>query len=168
MTNVERRRPWVTIAGTTLLLALAILAPRADAQPCSLPTCVSVTLNVNVQLTNLHPSVSTFVIECSGRNRVGPRPIPSSANSPFIPVVNRGYSGNVPLILRVAADVLANPANRTFPGHCELFLRKGNETKAAVASAAQPVVSTATNWEVVASGSKVSWSQPIVIPNATP
>jgi hypothetical protein len=153
-------RPIVTLA---LVLAGAVAPDRLQAQ-----TAVPMTFNADVQVTNLHPNVSGVGMTCMA-------PLPVSlvigagmtmsstpvARSAQKPLVNRAFSGPITATVNIPATVLAIPANRTLTFTCQLDLYQGNGYRSAAASAAVPQSITAQNFEVVAVGSAVTWSQTV-------
>jgi hypothetical protein len=169
----ERRWLRTSIVASGVLLACILCAPRARAQSaaCSMPSCVTMTLNINVQLTNLHPTVSHFMIQCSASNNSASyrnNHAPSSS-TPDIPVVNRGYAGSVSIVIFVPTSILVDPPDRTLDTACDLWLKSPTGIyKRAAPTATQPLAITAPDWMVVGAGSAVRWTQQVTMPNATP
>ena len=179
MTISEHRRLRIIIATLSLFLAGAVFADDATAQSidisCSSPSsCVPMTLNANVQITKLHPEVTKVGIGCSaqlpaGQWTTGGTPtsvIKASINT--MAVVNRGYAGIVPAVIQVPKVILDNPANRTLNVTCRLVVFFGSSIRDASASAAQPTTITpglGGNWHLVATGSTITWTQAVTIPN---
>ena len=184
MTISEHRRLRIIIATLSLFLASAASADLAMAQAivanCSSPSsCVPMTFNASVQLTKLHPDAGNVGIECRA-------PIPAGqwtsgagiislllGRSNPIPIVNRGYAGIVTAVIQVPKVILDVPANRTLNVTCKLILFYGATAgyQIAVASAAQPEIITpgiSGNFNVVATGSTITWTQAVTFPNAAP
>ena len=84
-----------------------------------------------------------------------------------MPVVNREFFGTVTATADVPLAVFAAPANRTLTVTCVLNLSVADASKEAVATAATPqniVAGAAGNWDVVATGSVVKWTQAVTFP----
>jgi hypothetical protein len=146
----------LTICVATLGL---IMMSEANA---ACPGCAVATINANIQVTNLHPSVTAVQLVCKspGAENLG--------RSAKLPVVNRGYAGVVTVSLSIPASyVLAMPNYSTW-AYCDLWLESSLSPtlKLAAANAAQPLVASDTNWHVVAAGSKVQVSKELKFPNA--
>jgi hypothetical protein len=168
MTPSRRRQLRIVIATVGLFFASALVADRVLAQgaywSCSAPSprCIPLTLTANLQLTNLHAAVSHADISCTATL---PR-VTMTQPSARVAVVNRSFTGSVTTTILLPAEALSGPADRTGTAACELRLVNGTTTRAAVASAAQPVGALEWNWEVVSTGSTVKWTQAVTFPNA--
>jgi hypothetical protein len=170
MTINKHYRLRLSIVSLSVLLAGAVCADRVEAQTCNATSpCVPVTLNVNVQLAKLHPAVTQMHVQCTldyltGGNRGSI--IGKSSNQP---VVNRGYSGSLVVLINFPEAEIEG--NRTVNVSCITVFHiaaNNGQSGVATASAAQPESITATNWRVVGSGSTVTWSQAVTFPNAAP
>jgi hypothetical protein len=175
MTIRTHRQSSLAITTLGLFLAGALCTDRLLAQtdpidasfcyqgaPDFPATCVPMTFNANVQLTNLHPAVVQVSLGCrpvAGTNAAENR-------GPTVPVVNRGYAGVLSTTVRVPKSRFVEPANRTINMTCRVLFTKSGGQAAANPTAAQPESITDTNWTVVATSSTVSWTQSVTIPNA--
>jgi hypothetical protein len=132
-------------------------------------TCVPMTFNANVQLTQLHPAILTASLGCRVTPPPGVNPNTLHENrGSSMPVTGRAFSGLLTTTMRVPVSRLVNPANRTISITCRVLLTRSGGQAAANPSATQPESITASNWAVVAAGSIVSWTQTVTIPNAAP
>src|SRR5688500_14547714 len=133
--NISDKRLRISIATLGFCVAGAVCADRVQAQGALL------TLNANVQVTNLHTSVTHVGLGCTAPL---PSPIagipglPSTTSIPYaratpIPVVNRVYSGVVTASSNVPQTILAVPANRTLSVTCVLELYQGGGYREAAA-----------------------------------
>jgi len=154
----------------SLLVVGVVCSGRVQAQaPACLSdgSCVPVTLKANVQITNLHPSAGYARIYCSA-----PLGNMHSGES-WQQLGSSGYTGVLTAVLPVVKSDLANAANRTLNVTCELqigtnHLGRVDKTRAAVVSTGPLQMFSADNWNIVAAGSTVSWTQTVTIPNANP
>ena len=145
---------------TTCVVTLGlIMASQADAA-CN--NCAVATINANIQVTNLHPSVTAVQLVCKspGAENLG--------RSAKLPEVNRGYAGVVTVSLTIPASYIVATPNYSTWAYCDLWLESSLSPtlKLAVALAAQPVVPSDTNWNHVAVGSKVQVPKELKFPNA--
>ena len=167
--NTHRGSQVFAIAVSAWLVLGSSSADHALAQgmACSSPspTCITLTLTANLQLTTLHSAVTQAGMSCTGTWANSSQVAGVSAP---VAVVNRGFTGSVTVTLFVPAYLLADPARRTLTAACELRLSNGTSTKTAVASASKPEGMLDSNWEVVSAGSAVKWSQSVTFPNAAP
>ena len=179
MTSLNGRAVRIAIVTASVLVAAALTPAGAKAQtsnfvtcmdPATSSTCVQATFNANVQLTNLHPAVTSVGLRCTLQGQ-GYFTVGFSLASH---VVNRAYTGGIASTVFVLKSQLADPAARTATAVCHLHLYKeasgGNilGQADAVASAAQPTLIADDNWAVVASSSTITWTQSVTFPNATP
>jgi ankyrin repeat protein len=153
-----------------LLLSGALCADRLEAQTCNATSpCVPVTVNVNVQLTKLHPAVTQMHVQCTLDYLTGGNRGSIIGTTSVQPIVNRGYAGSLSTVINFPEAEIE--ANRTVNVTCiTLFHIAANngQSGVATATATQPQSITASNWRVVGSGSAVSWSQAVTFPNLAP
>jgi hypothetical protein len=181
---------------TTLSLVLlgALWAPSVVAQsqvmpsgaqyqnysdPCQLgvtsqSACAQIILKPTVEVRNVHPSVSSGLLWCATKLS---EPNNWASTRINLQVQNRDVSytsaANPLNLTRINILKTALVPNQSLSVICDLLLTRANangtsETRVAVASASTPLVPNDTNWHVVATGSTVTWTQTVTIPNATP
>lgn len=163
--TVRKHRLRISIVTTALVMAGAVCADHVQAQT------VPLTLNLNLQFKNLHPAVTRLQIFCSA-------PMPSDGTvaawtqihgrTPWIPVVNRAYSGVVPLVIDVAQALLVFPVNRSPTVTCITWLGNiaGPEGVAKLSTTAEPESISNETWLMVPADSVTFWTQKVTFPNA--
>jgi hypothetical protein len=136
-----------------------VIASEANA---ACPDCAVATINANIQVTNLHPSVTALQLVCKSPGAE------NLARSAKLPVVNRGYAGVVTVSLSIPASYIVATPNYSTWAYCDLWLESSLSPtlKLASAVAGQPVVPSDTNWNVVAVGSKAQVPKELKFPNA--
>ncbi|HLG57012.1 MAG TPA: hypothetical protein VI485_16855 [Vicinamibacterales bacterium] len=172
------RRLRISIVTLGLFAEGAVGADRVVAQAVnpvaclSASTCVPLTLTANVRLTKLHPTVTHVGMACWAKvvEEGGSLFRFMNGLSTQMSVVNRGYAGSLTATIDVPKSVLAVAANRTLETYCGIQLNNeaGEGPSEALATAAQPESITDSNWNVVATGSIVSWTRLVTFPNAAP
>lgn len=166
--TINERSVRIFLTACALFVAGALNANRVVAQgpfSClSATSCVPLTLNANVQLTNLHPAVTHVKMECTGAM------LPNGEiynQSGQMPVVNRGYTGSLAATLNVPRVVIASAPNHAIAVSCKLQLVKGTTVADAVASATGPQGVLDSNWGVLTTEATVSWKQSVTFPNTS-
>jgi hypothetical protein len=159
--NTAFHRLRICIATIGLVVASEAHAQCAD--------CLTVTVNSNVNVTNLHPKVKWLQLICDGTGAT------SLGRSDKMPVVNRGFVGLATATLSVSAAFIASRAGHTIGVSCHLSLSSTiGDDKMAVATGGQPQNITDSNWNGVATGSwnstagsQIQWDQIVTFPNAS-
>jgi hypothetical protein len=162
---VSHHRPrqiWIATLGVFLIGAM--FADRALAQNTRL------TLNVNVQLTKLHPDVKQAIVACTAPLASGQSRTDTTGNGPEGGVNNRALNRTMQAMITFYPADLADPANRTVTVTCRLQLGKSSSGPYynAQPNAAQPTAISTSNWLLVAAGSTVTWTQSVTFPNVAP
>jgi hypothetical protein len=179
MTISQHRRLRTSIVTLGVFLTGAVCADRAEAQRCPSTDsqgnplyCTALTLNADVQVTKLHPAVTHVAVQCwtaplaNGDRRTG---------MSTKPVLDRGYAGTLTTIIDFPPALLAIPANRTTEVTCNLRVGVANGQSQLVAATvskpenivpALPGQEMLGNWQLVATGSVIAWTQTVTFPNA--
>jgi hypothetical protein len=145
---------------TTCIATLGlIMASEADA---ACDNCAVATINANIQVANLHPSVTAVQLVCKSPGAV------NLGQSAKLPVVNRGYAGVVTVSISIPASYIVAKPNYSTWAYCDLWLESSLSPtlRLAIAGSGQPVVPSDTNWHLVAAGSKVQVPKELIFPNA--
>jgi len=175
-------RRWLLMRTVLAVLGLAAFVPAwtspAEAQaqyqdyvnPCligALNNCVTITIKPTLQVKNLHPQVSRAQVWCWTKV-AEPNVYVNVAGAPAN-LQNRDASYSGTLLMPI-------PKSQVSPGQqftltCEIMLTKITaagvpERTVAVASANSPQSPTDTNWNLVAAGSAVKWTQVVSFPAA--
>ena len=156
---MRNERLWISVV--TMGLVLNICTDRGLAQS-TLP--VPLTLNINLQLTKLHPGVTGAKVYCDVPFNYGG----TRSGYKSIPIVDRGYSGTVAIVIDVPQYQLADPGNRSVGVHCRLRFMSASGEVIPTATATQPQGILPTNVAVVATGSVVAQSKSVTFPNTAP
>jgi hypothetical protein len=129
--------------------------------------CVAMLIKPTLQVKNIHPQVNLVQVWCS--TKIAEPNVYATAASPSINVQNRdaSYSGTIRLSILKSQ---VSPGQQ-FTLTCEIMLGKnsptgGYERAVAVAGANSPQSPTDTNWNLVAAGSMVKWTQVVSFPTA--
>ncbi len=141
-------------------------------------TCAWITVKPSFVVKNLHPQVNKVTVWCSAKIAEPNSFITVMAPAQSVVARDASYSSTAdsakasgPMRLGILKSAIS--PGQIFPLTCELLLtRTDGATGAvaqalAVASTASPLTPTDTNWNQVATGSVVKWTQSITFPSAT-
>jgi hypothetical protein len=148
------------ILRAAICIATLVLAAKAEAQAIAGHT--QLTLNFNLQVTNLHPSVKMAEVRCKIAET-------AEMKGMTVQVPNHSYSGPLAIWFQIPDEYFNSHPDHTVTASCELWLHRyliEPKKGAAIASATQPVPATESNWLVVGAGSTVKWSQVVTFPHA--
>jgi hypothetical protein len=145
---------------TLCLATLALVAASEANAACA--DCATVTINANLHITQLHPSVTAVELVCQS---AGAENMPKSGK---LAVVDRGYAGTVTLVLIFPAAYIVSRPDYRASASCYLWLESSLPPgrRVAIANAAQPLLASDTNWHIVAAGSTVGVAREFTFPNA--
>jgi hypothetical protein len=158
--NSALNRLRIGIAAMGLVVASEAHAQCAD--------CVTVTVNSNVNVTNLHPKVTALQVQCDGTG------VAVLGRSNKMQVVNRAFVGLATTTLSVSAAFIASRPGHSINVSCRLALSSLGGDQMAVARSGPPQNITDVNWNGVATGSwnsvtpgsTIQWDQLVTFPNA--
>jgi hypothetical protein len=134
--------------------------------------CAFIFVKPSFIVKNLHPQVTKVSVWCA--TKIGEPDTWVKVESPQqgLTAGDASYpSGGIPV--RMGSPKASITPGQVFVLTCELLLTRtaaaGTVTKApAAASATAPLTPTDTNWNQVAAGSVVKWTQNVTFPSVTP
>ena len=140
-------------------------------------TCAWITIKPSFVVKNLHPQVNKVSVWCSAKIAEPNTFITVAAPAQSVAARDASYSSTpdatkaqVPVRMGILKSAIS--PGQVFPLTCELLLTRNSQTAVveqapAVASAAAPLTPTDTNWNQVATGSVVKWTQNVTFPSVT-